>query len=545
MKRLYSICCATIFLAICAGIGWFLLQFTESAPPFDYPQWETAVVIAEDSSETTIDPTTPPPELKEGEWLRYTVTMPEDRENGEWLVFDTANLESVLFLNGKELWSSRTTQDEDTANMSQVLLPLPEGGGEQLVLEVRQTGGFAMLPPMLRLSYDPIDQAGSIAYANHYGIPAGISALALALLSGVFLLSLSQRRPNWRLLLPILAAASLTGHQLALSYGSYFLPQGLQSLLSVRWLAFVAPLCLLLYLLLHREKTFWKGLGLSTFASVAALGVAYYVSKLQGGYLYRYLSEQLASLPMGYYDGLLYWFTLWLVLITTGLAAWSLVRSMTTAEVQAQTLTLKNQLMLDNMQSLEQHLRDTAAIQHETNHKIAAMDAMLQAGNLDGLAESLSNWKIANHHASQLRYSEHIAINAILLDAAARAKRAGITFQATASVPKTLPIPDEDLCILLMNMLDNAIEGAEHTPQGNTKIIQLQLRCHAGFLAIFCENTYDGSLRDQMSTRKSDALRHGFGIKQMRTIAEKYNSILDIHTDESKFVVQTALKLPE
>ena len=549
MKRWLNIICAVIFFVVCAGIGWFLLQFTESAPPFDYPVWEEGVVVAADGSETSFDVSGMPPALEEGERLRVSLTMPEGRANGDWLIFETAGLECAVFLDGEELWYSNAVQDDETVNMSQAYLPLPEGGGELLEMELRQTGPVAMILPVVRLTADPTDQAGAIAYANHYGIPAGISALALALLCGMFLISLAQRKPNWRLLLPALAAAVLTMNDLALGYGEYFLPAWLQAVASIHWLTFVSPLLLLLYLVLQRDRAFWKNLVLASLWSVLGLGAAYAVSAAHGGYLSRYLSDELVSLQSGYYQGLLSWFTLWLIVINTVLTAWSLMRSMANTETEAQTMALKNQLMLENIQSLEQQLRDNAASQHEISHRLAALDVMLRSGDLEGLTASLSAWKDDNQQASQPRFSDNLTINAILQDAAMRAETAGITFNASALVPQTLAVSDEDLCILLMNMLDNAIEAAGHTPDGQERMIHIQLRSTNGFLAILCENSYDGKVlnddKGEIISRKSDPRQHGFGLAQMRRIAEKYGSILDIRTNDRLFIVQTALKLPK
>lgn len=545
MKRLSGFCCVAAFLVICAGVGWFLLQFTESAPAFDYPVWEEGAVACADGTETPFDVTGLPPQLAEDEHLLLQTTLPQGRENGEWLIFETAGLDCTVFLDGEEIWSSSATQDADTVNLSQVQLPLASGGGERLSMALRQTGEAALIPPVLRLSADPTDQAGAIAYANRYGIPAGISAVALALLCGMFLLSLHERRMNARLLLPALAAGALALNGLATGYGDYFLPAWLTTLLSARWMMWVAPVALLLYLVLHRERAFWKGMGLATATSLAALALLYGLSRLRGGYLARYLEEQLPALAAGYYDGLLYWFTLWLVLVTTLLAAWSLVRSMAQAEAAAQTLALKNQLMLENVQSLERRIRASAGAQHETSHRLAALDVMLRAGNLDGLAESLAAWRADNSRAARPRFCDNLTINAILQDADARAEAAAVCFSATVSVPQTLPLPDEDLCILLMNMLDNALEGAISTPADETRRIHLQLRSTGGFLAILCENSYDGQVQSDLASRKSDALAHGFGLGQMRRICEKYHSILDVQPNGRVFTVQTALKLPQ
>ena len=547
MTRWLKMICMVIFLVICAGVGWFLLQFTESAPPFDYLVWEEGAVVAADGSETAFDASGIAPQLEEGETLRYALTLPQGRTSGEWLIFETAGLECAVLLDGEEIWYSHAVQEADTANMSQAQLPLPEGGGEELSMTLRQTGEVAMVPPLLRLALDPTDQAGAIAYANHYGIPAGLLGLALALMCGLFLLGLVHGKRNLRLLLPILAAAVLLLHNLCVGFGDDFLPQWVVLCFGAHWVTFVAPVALLLYLVLHRERAFWKDLALMTFWSALALAGCYCISQARDGGLSRYLNDQLALLPQGYYDGLLYWFTLWLVLVTTLQAAQSLVRNITATKADAQALALKNRMMMENMQHLEERIRDTAAQQHETAHRLAAMDVMLRAGDLDDLAESLAGWSQDNRNASQLHFAENLAVDAILGDAAARAEAAGIDFHAEAEVPEAIGVESEDLCILLMNMLDNAIEGASRTPEDREKKIHIQLNCRNGYLAILCDNSYDGDLlsddHGNLVSVKGDALAHGFGLAQMRRIARKYGSILDIKSDGTIFTVQTALRM--
>ena len=180
---------------------------------------------------------------------------------------------------------------------------------------------------------------------------------------------------------------------------------------------------------------------------------------------------------------------------------------------------------------------------------LAALDAKLQAGDLAGLEESLTAWRKANSAAAQTLFTRNITVNAILQDAASRAQRAGILFQASAPVPEELPFPDEDLCALLMNLLDNALEGAERTPAGQRRSIHFKMRLSNGFLSVLCENTFDGRLSvgadGSLHTTKEDAESHGFGLPQIRNVAKKYGSMLDIRYTASLFTVQAALQIPK
>lgn len=548
MKRLRKILYVLAFLAVCAGAMVFLHRFTQSEGAFLYPAWEAGAVVSASGAETPLDPAGLPPELEEGECYRYTLTLPADRANGVYLIFEAANLEIAAFLDGQPLWYSAAGQPPETANQSQAQIALPAGGGETLTMDLRPLSNTALVPPVLRLSADPTDQAGTIAHANYYGLPAGASALSAVLLWGLFLLALAHGRRSWALLLPTLAAGLLTVRRLAFGYGAYFLPRALQGPLSSSWLEWLAALLLVAYLIRHRDKTFWRVLGSIAAWSAGALAAAALVSHLRSGYLARYLTYLASQLQVGIWSGTLYWLIWWLVLVCAALSAWDLARAIVRAQGAARALALKNQLVMDNYRSIEEKLRESARLRHGFSAQVAALDAAIQSRDWAGVERCLAAWK-RDTGREPARFTEHIAVNAILQDAAGRAKAAGIAFEAAVMVPKSLPIPDEDLCALLINLLDNALEGAARTPAGREKHIRFRMRVEGAFLPILCENTFDGRVETApdgaVKTTKPDPASHGFGLAQMRAIAEKYDSVLSVSWTDAWFTVQTAPQFPE
>ena len=271
------------------------------------------------------------------------------------------------------------------------------------------------------------------------------------------------------------------------------------------------------------------------------------LSWLRGGYLARYLALLADQMNVGIWNSVLYWLIWWLALVCAGLSAWELVRYLARTQSEGRALALKNELVLENYRTLEQKLRESARRRHEAAHRLAALDALVQAEDWAGVARCVETWKGESGQGGE-RWTEHIAVNAILQDAANRAREAGITFRAAAAVPKELFVSDEDLCALLMNLLDNALEGAARTPAGREKIVLFHMRAAGGFLPILCENSFDGRVeqdsRGNLRTRKADPASHGFGLCQMRAVAEKYDSVLDVTWTEERFTVQTALQRP-
>ena len=483
-------------------------------------------MVAEDGSETPFDPFDPPPELGEGERFRFALT-----------------------LDGAPFYASRSAQPTDDGWRSNIQLTLLPGGGETLALEVSPREPLGVFPPMLQLSDDPTAQADTMAYANLYAIPAGATALTLVLLWGLFLLGVSEGRPPWKLLLLIFAAAALTVDQLVTGFGSYFFSPPLLDLMAWPGWPPLTAAALVAYLALQRDRAFWRAWGAAALVSAGALLACWGVSALSGGYLARYLAGLWSETQAGYFSNLLYWVTLWLGGVCALLSAWALVRSISRRQARLRAMEVKYALTVDNYRQLSEKNQQTASLRHEWKNQLAALHLLQRAGDLEGLGEKLTALEGELGRLSERSYTRNPALNTIFQNAAYRAERLGVDFQGQVLVPERLEVDEGDLCALLLNLLDNALEGAARVPPPGKREIQCTVKLSQGFLAVWCRNTYGGALhtdeQGQLLTTKPDREGHGFGLAQMRAVAAKYHSVLAIDCDEGVFTVQTALKLPK
>ena len=145
------------------------------------------------------------------------------------------------------------------------------------------------------------------------------------------------------------------------------------------------------------------------------------------------------------------------------------------------------------------------------------------------------------------QYAKHFVINTILQSTAARADELGVKFSATAPVPPELNVDTGDLCGLLLNMLDNALEGAAQVPDPAAREVECSIKVRQGFLAIKCENSYAGPLSPDeqggLHTTRADREGHGFGLAQPRRGPTPSPRTRDTPASNHRFVVQTALML--
>ena len=349
-KKTLRYLCAVVFLAICVGLIAFMREFTIAGPTAYYADWTTSEIVTAGGA-ASFDQYSGQPEISEGEHLRFTTSLPEGRDDGSYLLIETSGGYVRIIVDGETVFSSYTAPSE-AVNVATVNLPLPAGGGETLVLEIEPEEELSIFPPLLRLTGDPNDNLGTLAYANYYSFPAGAFALATAIICGLFLLELSEGRFQWKLL-PLLAASiGLTLNPIAIGYGSAFLPRELYEALTWNGLPWLIALSALLYLVLHREKQFWLGLGFAAAVTLAVLIIGWAFSALTGGYLAKYMSSLATELGSGYYDGALTWLTRWLVAVSAFLGVRELVLYLVRTRSESRALALKDELVMQNYRAV-------------------------------------------------------------------------------------------------------------------------------------------------------------------------------------------------
>ncbi len=179
-------------------------------------------------------------------------------------------------------------------------------------------------------------------------------------------------------------------------------------------------------------------------------------------------------------------------------------------------------------------------LRHDLRNHLTALRGLVELGE-DGKALRYIN-QLADSPALRggKRLCENDAANAVLSAKAEAMGRAGLTADFSISLPRDLPLADADLCALLGNALDNAMEAAE---QAEDKTVTLRCRTEKGLFMLRVENAYAGELSRDLSTTKADKAAHGFGLAGMREIAERLGGSLETRANGGRFQLVVCLPL--
>lgn len=108
-------------------------------------------------------------------------------------------------------------------------------------------------------------------------------------------------------------------------------------------------------------------------------------------------------------------------------------------------------------------------------------------------------------------------------------------------MPSELPYEDVDLCSLMGNLLDNAVEACERMPAGMARALRVGIQCANRSFSVIIRNTAHGDLPGR--TAKRDTVLHGHGLTVVTQIVEKYGGIQTASLEDGYFTYSVALPL--
>ena len=144
------------------------------------------------------------------------------------------------------------------------------------------------------------------------------------------------------------------------------------------------------------------------------------------------------------------------------------------------------------------------------------------------------------------RVCDHHMLNVILSRYQRQCQEKYITFHTDIRSGVLRHLPDADLTAIFCNILDNALESASKTDHA---LIELNVhrKEHTPFAVITminsCRTDPFTAHNHQLITSKKKPSSHGFGLKSVRRIVERYEGSMNLYYDEKDLLFHTIILL--
>lgn len=139
----------------------------------------------------------------------------------------------------------------------------------------------------------------------------------------------------------------------------------------------------------------------------------------------------------------------------------------------------------------------------------------------------------------------NVMVDAILNSKLSLIKSKQITVNARAVVPSELRISEVDLCVIIGNLLDNAMEACLKQENESERFIRIYINVVKQQLYISITNSTGGEIKKEGKTYLStkNSATHGFGLFRIDRIAEKYDGYVNRQHEPGVFATEVMLPL--
>lgn len=175
---------------------------------------------------------------------------------------------------------------------------------------------------------------------------------------------------------------------------------------------------------------------------------------------------------------------------------------------------------------------------HDLKHDYHLIQYYLDHNNIESVKEMIKEKTFFMDNIPSLINSKNNIINIVINSKIIEAYSKQLKVQYRIVVGSDLSISDYDLNQLLSNILDNAIENCSKEGEIDIQILQEQ-----DFLHIEISNSIEQSAIDKGFKTNKDKRYHGFGLKSIKKICQKYDANIEIKEQDHKFYIEITLIL--
>ena len=205
---------------------------------------------------------------------------------------------------------------------------------------------------------------------------------------------------------------------------------------------------------------------------------------------------------------------------------------------------------LNHFKAYKETQRETRRIRHDMKNHIICISTLYKEKKYDTLGKYIKGLEESVLNIDNEFHVGNDVADAIINEKNILSKKYNIDINIEGDMLGIDNIEPIDICTIFSNSIDNAIEGINKY-NGEKKIINIKIRKNDMFLVITVMNPTNELKNPHkqrfFTTTKGDIINHGFGLENIKRVAEKYNGYVNIEIEnidgENFFIIEMMIKL--
>lgn len=213
-------------------------------------------------------------------------------------------------------------------------------------------------------------------------------------------------------------------------------------------------------------------------------------------------------------------------------------------KIDRQIAAYQRELIETHYQEVENMYRQIRGWRHDYRNHIQMMKVLAENGDLDGIKAYLDELDTDLNTVDTVVKTGNAMADAILNSKISLARSRNITTQVDAHIPVKLSMSELDLCVILGNLFDNAIEASLALPE-DQRMIRVYMDMKGTQLYLSFTNRTAGKKLPKVGKifKTTKGADHGFGLVRIDNIIERLDGYLSRNSEDGAFT--TELLIPQ
>lgn len=180
---------------------------------------------------------------------------------------------------------------------------------------------------------------------------------------------------------------------------------------------------------------------------------------------------------------------------------------------------------------------------HDYKNHMMVVTALLSSGKTDEAADYLRKVQVISGVVGRLFSTGNFVADALLNYKNSFAEEYSVHLDFSGAIPEK-GIENADMCTVLSNLLDNAVDAAKHF-DGN-RFVKIDANVRNGYLTLSVSNPVSGEVvikNNKIKTTKNDSINHGHGLRNVERVAKEYNGNMLLSCENRCFTADLNMKL--
>ena len=204
-------------------------------------------------------------------------------------------------------------------------------------------------------------------------------------------------------------------------------------------------------------------------------------------------------------------------------------------------LEMQVSALQERYKTIQESEEKTIIYRHDLRHHLQLINGYLADNNLSEIKKYITEIEKNIDDTVIIKYCDNNAVNLILSPYINRAKNENIMIESEVYIPKNCEVSDMDLCIILANATENAINASMNIKDIKDRKINISCKSKNDKLFIQITNNFIGEVAFAADMPISAEEKHGFGTKSIAATVQKYSGLYSFTAEEGVFKMRVIL----